>query len=132
MDAMTLTICVVFLVGLALALRFNFLALYPAILFAMISAAAHAAASGGGIGATVLTMALGAAAVQLGYLFGLVMRAAIASFGVSERKGNWPRGMLGGVPRIILRQEEPQIASQSMIRRPSAGTAATRGRRLAS
>jgi hypothetical protein len=49
---MTLTICVVFLVGLALGLRFNFLTLYPAILFAMMGAAA----SGDGIGATVLMM----------------------------------------------------------------------------
>jgi hypothetical protein len=83
MDVMTLTICVVFLVGVALSLRFNFLVLYPAILIAMIGAAAF----GDGIGATVLMMALGAAAVQMGYLFGLVVRAASRNSDLGVRTG---------------------------------------------
>jgi hypothetical protein len=117
MDAMTLTICVVFLVGLALGLRFNFLTLYPAILFAMIGAAA----SGDGIGATVLMMALGATAVQMGYLLGIAMRAAIASLGVPERKGYWSYGRVGGFPGISPLQVEPRIATQgrNAIAKPS-------------
>jgi hypothetical protein len=118
MDVMTLTICVVFLVGVALSLRFNFLVLYPGIIFVVIGAAART--YGDGIGTTALMMALGAAAVQMGYLFGLVRRAAIASFGVPERKGN------------SAHSRRAPDSEPSTIRSPLAGTVATMGRRLAS
>jgi hypothetical protein len=83
MDAMTITICVI-LFGLVLGLRFNVLILYPATFLAAIGTAAHSATSGG-IAATMLMMALGAAAVQMGYLFGLIMRAAFVPLAEGRR-----------------------------------------------
>jgi hypothetical protein len=105
---MTLTIFIVFLVGSALSLRFNFLILYPATIFAAVGTAAHSVDDG--IGATMLMMALGAAAVQTGYLFGLIMHAVIASFGGAESRENRLYGRLGSGPRISSLQE-PRIAS---------------------
>jgi hypothetical protein len=81
---MTLTTFIVFLVGSALSLRFSFLILYPATVFAAIATAAYGTISGDGIGATMLMLPLGATAVQLGYLFGLLLRAMLASFGGIE------------------------------------------------
>jgi hypothetical protein len=81
---MTLTAFIVFLVGSALSLRFNFLILYPATMFAAIGTAACSAMNGDGIGATILMLALGAGAIQMGYLFGLFLRALFASFGGTE------------------------------------------------
>jgi hypothetical protein len=81
---MTLTAFIVFLVGSALSLRFNFLIVYPATMFAAIGTAACSAISGDGIGATILMLTLGAGAVQMGYLFGLSLRAVFASFGGTE------------------------------------------------
>jgi hypothetical protein len=131
---MTLTIFFLFLVGLALSLRFNCLILYPAIISVVIGAAVCAATYGNGVGVTVLIVALGAAAIQMGYLFGLVMRAAIASFAIPERKGSSGYGRVVGVPRISPRHEEPETEPQSAINRSSASavTVATAGRRLAS
>jgi hypothetical protein len=44
-------------------------------------------AHGDSIGTVMLTIAFTAVALQIGYLFGLVKRAVIASLGVPERKG---------------------------------------------
>jgi hypothetical protein len=43
-------------------------------------------ADGDHVGAVILTIALLAAALQIGYLSGLVTRTVIASFGVPERR----------------------------------------------
>jgi hypothetical protein len=80
MDAMTLTICIFFLlIGFVLGLRFTFLILYPATIFAAIGIAAESSASSDGIGATMLTLALGATSLQMGYILAIIMGALIAS-----------------------------------------------------
>ena len=58
----------------------------PAIGLAMVGTAAVGIAHGDSVGAVMLTIALVAVALQIGYLFGLVMRAIIVSLGVPERK----------------------------------------------
>jgi hypothetical protein len=84
---MTLTTFgIVFLVGATLSLRFKFVILFPAIGLAVVGIAAVGIANGDRVGAVVLTIALTAAAIQVGYVFGLVTRALIASLGVPERK----------------------------------------------
>jgi hypothetical protein len=53
---------------------------------AAVGTAAVGIANGDRVGAVVLTIALTAAALQIGYVFGLLTRAVIASLGVPERK----------------------------------------------
>jgi hypothetical protein len=110
---MTLTAFTVFLVGSALSARFNFLILYPATIFAAIGTAAFSAIAGDGIGTTILTLALGAVAVQMGYLFGLFSRAVFASFAGTQT--GWPRSAHFSPPRVT--DSEPRNAIQT----PSAG-----------
>jgi hypothetical protein len=84
---MTLTTFgIVFLVGATLSLRFKFLILLPAIGLAVVGTAAVGIANGDSVGAVVLTIALTAAALQIGYVFGLVTRAVIASLGAPDRE----------------------------------------------
>ena len=80
------TIGIFFLIGAALSVRFKFLILLPAIGFAMVGTAAVGIAHGDSIGTVMLTIALVATALQIGYLFGVVARGAIASLRVPERK----------------------------------------------
>ena len=68
-------------------MRFKFLILFPAIGLTVVGTAAVGIQHGDHVGAVMLTIALVAAALQIGYLSGLVTRAVIASFGVPERKG---------------------------------------------
>jgi hypothetical protein len=84
---MTLTTFgIVFLIGAALSLRFKVLILPPAIGLTVVGTAGVGIAHGDRIGTVILTIALVAVAMQIGYLFGLVARAIAASPGVSERK----------------------------------------------
>ena len=83
---MALTILAVFLIGGTLSLRFRVLILFPAIGLAVVGTAVFGIAHGDSIGTVMLTIALVATALQIGYLFGLVTRAVIASLGVPERK----------------------------------------------
>ena len=80
------TFGIFFLTGAALSVRFRVLILFPAIGLAVIGTAAVGNGHGDQVGAVMLTIALTAAALQVGYLFGLIARAVIASFGVPERK----------------------------------------------
>jgi hypothetical protein len=81
---MALTILgIVFLIGATLSLRFKFLILLPAIGL-LVGTAAVGIANGDRVGAVVLTIVLTAAALQIGYAFGLVTRAVIASLGAPE------------------------------------------------
>ena len=82
---MALTTLVVFLIGGTLSLRFRFLILFPAIGLAVAGTAVVGIQHGDHVGAVMLTIALVAAPLQIGYLFGLVTRAVIASLGVPER-----------------------------------------------
>ena len=75
------------LIGATLSVRFKVLILFPAIGLATVGTAAVGIAHGDSVGAVMLTIALVAVALQIGYLFGVVMRAVIASLGVPERKG---------------------------------------------
>jgi hypothetical protein len=52
---------------------------------AELGTAAVGIAHGNSVGAVMLTIALVAVALQIGYLFGLVMRAIIGSLGAPER-----------------------------------------------
>jgi hypothetical protein len=80
---MTLTIFGFFFVmGAALGLRFKVLILLPAIGLAAVGIAGVGIAHGDGVGTVMLTVAIVATALQMGYFFGLVMRPIIASFGV--------------------------------------------------
>jgi hypothetical protein len=78
------TLGVVFLVGATLSVRFKVLILLPAIGLAVVGTAVVGIAHGDHVGAVMLTIAFTAAALQVGYLFGLVTRAVIASLGVPE------------------------------------------------
>jgi hypothetical protein len=62
-----------------LGLRFTFLILYPATIFAAIGIAAQSWASSDSIGDTMLTLALGATSLQMGYVLAIIMGALIAS-----------------------------------------------------
>ena len=81
------TLGIVFLVGATLSVRFKVLILFPAIGLAVVGTAVVGIQHGDHVGGVLLTIALVAAALQIGYLFGVVMRAVIASLGVPERKG---------------------------------------------
>jgi hypothetical protein len=76
---------IVFLVGVALGLRFKFMILFPAISFAVIGVVVVGIANGNHIGPVVLTIVLVSVALQIGYFFGLLARGAIASLGTRER-----------------------------------------------
>ena len=80
------TFGIVFLIGATLSLRFKFLILLPAIGLAVIGTGSVGIARGDSTGAVMLTIALTAAAIQIGYLSGLVTRVVtrkvIASLGV--------------------------------------------------
>jgi ABC-type sulfate transport system permease subunit len=84
---MTLTTFgIVFLIGATLSLRFKFLILLPAIGLAVVGTAVVGIAHADRVGAVVLTIVLTAAALQIGYVFGVVTRTVIASFSVPQRR----------------------------------------------
>lgn len=71
-----------FLIGAALALRFNVFILFPATGLALLGTAAVGIADGDRIGSVVLTMVLIGTTLQIGYVAGTVTRAILASIGV--------------------------------------------------
>ena len=73
------------MIGATLSVRFKFLILFPAIGLAVAGTAVVGIQHGDHVGAVMLTIALVAAPLQIGYLFGLVMRAIIVSLGAPER-----------------------------------------------
>ena len=79
------TFAILFLIGATLSVRFNVVILFPAIGLAVVGTAVGIA-QGDSVGAVMLTIALIAVALQVGYLLGLITRAATASLGVPERK----------------------------------------------
>ena len=79
------TFAILFLIGATLSVRFNVVILFPAIGLAVLGTAVGIA-HGDSVGAVMLTIASEAAALQIGYLSGVVTCAVIASFGVPERK----------------------------------------------
>ena len=79
------TIGIFFLIGAALSVRSKFPILFPAIGLAVVGTAVGIT-HGDSVGAVMLTIALIAVALQVGYLLGLITRAATASLGVPERK----------------------------------------------
>jgi hypothetical protein len=79
------TFAILFLIGATLSVRFNVVILFPAIGLAVVGTAVGIA-HGDSVGAVMLTIALIAVALQVGYLLGLITRAATASLGVPERK----------------------------------------------
>ena len=80
------TIGIFFLIGAALSVRFKFLILFPAIGLAVAGTAVVGIQHGDHVGAVMLTIALVAAALQIGYLSALVTGAVIRSLGVPERR----------------------------------------------
>jgi hypothetical protein len=78
------TFGIAFLVGAALSQRFKVLILLPVIGLAVVGAAVVGIAHGDRVGAVMLTIALTATALQVGYVFGLHTRAVIASLGAPE------------------------------------------------
>jgi hypothetical protein len=90
---MALTI-IGFLIGAALALRFNVLILVPAIGLALIGTTAVGIAHGDPMGSVVLTMVLIGTTLQVGYLAGIVARAVVTSIDVSN--ADVPRSFANG------------------------------------
>jgi hypothetical protein len=80
------TFVIVFLIGATLSVRFKALILVLAIGLAMVGVALAGIAHGDHAGAVMLTIALIAAALQMGYVVGLFTRAAILSLGMPNRK----------------------------------------------
>jgi hypothetical protein len=81
---MTITaLAMVFLAGAVLSARFNVLIL-PVIGLVAVGAGI---ALGNSVGAVLLIIALSAAALQMGYIFGVIMAAAIASLSLPQRIG---------------------------------------------
>jgi hypothetical protein len=68
-----------FLIGAALAMRFNVFILFPAIGLALLGTAAVGLAGGDRIGSVVLTMVLIGTTLQVGYVAGSVTHALFAS-----------------------------------------------------
>jgi len=67
------------LAGIALGLRFKVLILVPAVILAMIFAIIIGVARADTFWSIVLAMAILGAAVQFGYLAGIMLRAAVSS-----------------------------------------------------
>ena len=80
------TFGIAFLIAATLSLRFKFPILFPAFGVAIICIAGAGIAHGDHVGTMILTIAWVAAALQIGYLFGVVTRVAIASLSMPERK----------------------------------------------
>ena len=76
------TFGIIFLIGATLSVRFKVLILFPAIGLAAVATVVVGIAHGDSVGAVMLTTALVATAVQIGYLFGVVTREVTASLGV--------------------------------------------------
>jgi len=77
-SAMALELAIVgMLAGIALGLRYKVLILVPAVALAMIFAMTVAIARGDHFWSIILAMAILGTAVQLGYLAGIVIRAAV-------------------------------------------------------
>jgi hypothetical protein len=85
------TFGIVFLIGTTLSARFHVLILFPAIGLAVVGTTVVGIAHSDPVGAVMLTITSAVAALQIGYLSGLVTRPIIASFGVPERKGGMVR-----------------------------------------
>jgi hypothetical protein len=68
---------IIFLIGAALGLRFKVLILLPAIGLATLATAAVGNAHGDRVATVMVAIVLVAAALQIGYLFGIVARATI-------------------------------------------------------
>jgi hypothetical protein len=75
------TFGLVSMIGMTLGFRFNVMALFPAIGVALLYVACIEVGRGDGGGEVVLAMILTAAALQVGYLVGIVLRS-IAVFSV--------------------------------------------------
>jgi hypothetical protein len=75
-----ITLGIIFLFGAVLSLRFSSIILFPSTVVAILAVAGTGTAQGDHIATVVLTIALVAVALQIGYLFGLVARAGIASW----------------------------------------------------
>src|ERR1700692_311183 len=80
------TLGIVFVVATTLGVRFKVLILFPAIGLAVVGTAVVGIAHGDSVGAVMLITALVAAALQVGYLFGVVTRAVIASLSVQQKR----------------------------------------------
>jgi hypothetical protein len=75
------TFGIVFIIGLAVSLRFTMLVLFPATILATIGIAAL----GDSIKGVMLTMVLVPMALQVGYLVGVAFFATLASSGMTRR-----------------------------------------------
>jgi hypothetical protein len=80
------TFGIFFLIGATFGVRSNVLILFLAIGLVVVGTAGVGIAHGDHVGAVTLTIALVAAALQIGYLSALVAGAVISSLGVLERK----------------------------------------------
>jgi hypothetical protein len=88
---MTLELAIIsFLAGTALGLRYKVLILVPAVFLAMTLAAIIGVGSADHFWSIVLAMVILGTAVQLGYLAGVAIRAAVGSIGVPMIGGRNP------------------------------------------
>jgi hypothetical protein len=89
-------------VGIVLGLRYKVLILVPAVMFAMLFAIMVGIARADNFWSIVLTMVVLGTAVQLGYLAGVVIRAAIASIRSPRDGGRKPDSEIGHAWQHIL------------------------------
>jgi hypothetical protein len=82
-------------VGVVLGLRYKILILVPAVLFAMIFAIIVGVAHADSFWSIVLTTVAVVTAVQLGYLAGIVIHAAIAALRPPRKEGGKPDSEIG-------------------------------------
>jgi hypothetical protein len=75
-----------FLIGAILSVRFNVLILVAAIGLAVVGTGTVGIAEGNRVAAVLLTVVLVATALQIGYLFGLITRAATASLSLQGKR----------------------------------------------
>lgn len=75
-----------FLCGAVLAFRFSFVVLYPIIGLGALTALVLGISAGTSIGATLLGIVVCAVAIQIGYLFGGVVRGTMVAARLAARR----------------------------------------------
>jgi hypothetical protein len=111
-----------FLIGAILSVRFNVLILVVAIGLAVVVTGTVGIAEGNRVAAVLLTVALVATALQIGYLFGVITRAATASLSLQGKRlgpafmtpARWPdlAGRGWGQSEALLRDIQTTIGQE--------------------
>jgi hypothetical protein len=85
---------IIFVAGIVLGLRYRIVILVPAVVFVGMFALIVGIARGDHIWSIILAMMIGGTAVQLGYLAGILIHAAIARVIAARSQSNLTEGSL--------------------------------------